>query len=179
MFKYTGNNKQIQLAVTKANSSDVQRVMKLAIKETEYDMSTATSEYLAEEFIFFLQHNAGINIIVYYKWWSKALAYFKPSKPNNIYINGSKLNRSMGSIVGTFYHEAVHMFDAQDDKHSFGHGSNSNKGKQNTVPYKVGALVKAIVDDTKVDNINVENSKISVKDSWFNKLKRFIFGVFL
>ena len=66
--------------------------------------------------------------------WSSAYGYYNPTKPNFIYLNTRKLNRTNASICATLIHEMVHFLDNNSD-FSFGHGSNNPKGKQNTAPY--------------------------------------------
>jgi len=171
MFKYKGNLSAIKDAVIKAHNKEVQVDLSIAIRKEQFDMSTASSIYLANNLIEFIEFN-DINVKIYYKRFSRAVAYFTPSRPRDININGSKLSRTQGSIVATLYHEAAHMFDDWDTVHSFGHGDNSSIGKQNTFPYKVGNLVHGIVDESLID-MNGEYSNIEYKRSAWNIVRRF------
>ena len=183
MFRYDGNLVQIRDAVDKANDTTVRKKLKAAIEGATFDMSTASSDYLAKEFMNFTDEimairSRVITIRTYRKKFSRAIAYFTHNRPHDININTAKLNRTTGSIVGTLYHEAAHMFDHSDKTHSFGHGSNSKDGKQNTFPYKVGALVQAIVDDSTPDYNNTENHDIATKTTLWETIKRFFRGLF-
>lgn len=172
MFIYKGSNVVIKLAVDRANSESVHRRLADMIRKESFDMSTANSNYLASEFTKYVK-TTDIHVKVYYKRFSKALAYFDSMYPKDININGSKLNRTEGSIVGTFYHEAAHMFDHDDKNHTFGHGDNSSVGKQNTFPYKVGGIIQAIVDESIPDYNNTENRNIFIAIHPWTSIKRF------
>lgn len=177
MFKYEGNIVQIVEAVKVANDVEVQKKLTRAIEGETFDMSTASSAYLAKECINFTLTRE-IYVKTYRKRFSRAIAYFSPSRPNDINLNTAKLNRTKGSIVGTLYHEAAHMLDHADELHSYGHGSNSPNGKQNTFPYKVGALVQAIVDESVPNHNNTENQNIKTELSIWETIKRFFRRLF-
>jgi uncharacterized protein (DUF885 family) len=67
--------------------------------------------------------------------WTSAIATTYKRKPGEIYINVKKINqRSVAEYVATLVHEALHLAPL-----SFGHGSNSPKGKENSVNYWVDA----------------------------------------
>jgi hypothetical protein len=149
MFKYTGNNKNIELAVEEANQEWLMGDLIEQINNSEqFDMSEAENEYISAELEYFLDKNT-IFINVYYpKWrWSKAIGYFSAATPTTINVNGYKLNRSTASFVGNFYHELTHMVSSADDYYSFDHGSNDPNGKENTAPYMIGSIVKSLFDD--------------------------------
>lgn len=84
--------------------------------------------------------------------WSKAYAMFNPANPFVISLSTRKLNRSrikrynVASLVGSIFHELVHLVDNQYPHYSFGHGkginANSPTGKENTAPYKMGKMAK-------------------------------------
>ena len=172
MLKYHGRNKQITLATRKVNSHEFREKLSEEIAKQEFDMSTASAEYLSENFKIFLI-NETVNVKTYYRYFSKALAYFTYSRPKDVNINTAKLNRTTGSIGATLIHEAAHMFDYEDKDHSMGHGDNSRIGKQNTFPYKVGNIASAIIDDDLPDYDNMENRNIKVSFSfwaWFKNL---------
>ena len=171
MFVYNGKNKKILSAVKKANDMHIREELRLKIKNTEFEMSTAGSDYLARGFINFVIET-DIFVKPYSRRWSKALAYFTPNRPKDININTAKLKRSEGSIVGTFYHEAAHMFDKYDTDHEFGHGSNSSKGKEKTFPYAVGSLVKDIVNGGGIP------TPVTITPTMWTRFLDFIKGVF-
>lgn len=141
MFIYKGSNKKIIKTTIAANRSSLLNSVRVAMLSEKFEASTATSEELSKGFYDYLNSNT-VFVLTYHKRFSKAVAFFEPSVPNVININTAKLNRSTSSIIGTFYHEAIHAFDQVDDRNMFGHGDNSSVGKQNTVPYRVGALAE-------------------------------------
>ena len=178
MFVYKGSNKKLIEATSKANRLLLTDEFYMAIKNksTDFDMSTASPEYISE-FIWKNKEDVTCNVKTYSKRFTKALAYFTRSRPNDININTYKLNRSMGSIVATLIHEYVHMVDHVDKKHSFGHGSNSRKGKQNTAPYWIDNVAQGMIDG-KPDFNNNESSKIVYKRSVWSRVKRFFRRLF-
>lgn len=65
--------------------------------------------------------------------WTSAVATTFKNKPGEVYINVRKINqRSIQDYVNTLVHESCHVL-------GYGHGSNSPKGKENSVPYWLGA----------------------------------------
>ena len=68
--------------------------------------------------------------------WTAAIATTFKSKPGEIYINVRKVKqRSVADYVGSTIHECLHL-----PPFNFSHGSNSPKGKENSVNFRVGAL---------------------------------------
>lgn len=130
----------------------------IKVKETPFDMSTASAEYISN--IMYLKKNLlTCNVRTYHRRFTRALAYFIPSQPDTVYINTAKLNRSTGSIIATLIHEWVHLVDHDDKTHSFGHGDNSPRGKQNTAPYWIDNLAQSFFNET-LDFNNNQSSKI-------------------
>lgn len=77
-------------------------------------------------------HNE-IAVLEYKTWnpWSAAIGY---SDGQDIYVNIRKIpSLSVLDYVGNFVHEFCHHI-------GYGHGNNSPKGKQNSVPYWCGTL---------------------------------------
>ena len=73
--------------------------------------------------------------------WSKANGYTKKRKPFKIHVNTRKINkRSVDSWVGFLIHETCHLA-------GYSHGSNSPKGKESSVPYKVGSIAKRMAGE--------------------------------
>ena len=107
----------------------------------------------------------------------KRLHIFKKSDPNSIYINTAKLDRSLGSVVATLLHEFIHMVDNYDTLHSYGHGDNSARGKQNTAPYWIDNLAQHHAGDD-IDFNNNESSKIVYRRSMWSMVKSFFRGLF-
>lgn len=169
MFIYDGNKANVLEACRVANQKDTWDLLRdnLLLKES-FDMSTLSPILVYEDIRSFWIEN-DIEIKVYYpKWrWSKAIGYFTPSRPLDININGYKLNRSIDSIVGNFYHELVHLSDNANEFHSYGHGSNNPSGKMNTSPYFIGNVFTNFNDDNA--------SKIVTYTPWWLKILNWLF----
>ena len=64
--------------------------------------------------------------------WTSAIATTFKNKPGKIFINLRKIQqRSVEDYVNTITHEVTHIL-------GYSHGSNSPKGKENSVPYWLG-----------------------------------------
>jgi hypothetical protein len=173
VFKTNSNNTKINEAIKIANDLLNNKELYLRVKEkASYDMSTASPEYLSD-MLYKTKTSLVINVNTYYNRWTRALGYFVPSKPKDIFLNEAKLNRSVGSIVNSLYHERAHAMDYFDKNHSYGHGSNSSSGKQNTFPYFLGNLAQAIVDDNPDFNNN-ESSRIVYRKSLWGRFKSWV-----
>ena len=169
MFKYDGNNEKIIEAVKAANDGDLAIHVVDAIKESlQFDMTIADNDYIADAIRSFLPNN-DIYINVYYPKWrySKAIGYFAPSNPTTININGYKLNRSIASFVGNFWHELVHMISNQDREFDFDHGSNNPSGKENTAPYAIGRIASEYIDYSADE---MSSGQIEYYIPWYKKL---------
>lgn len=69
--------------------------------------------------------------------WTSAIATTFKNKPGEIYINVRKINqRSIAQYVATLSHEATHIL-------GYSHGSNSPKGKEDSLPYWLDAKAEA------------------------------------
>ena len=139
-------------------------------QKMSFDMATCSPEYIAKK----MKQKLGVlkcHVKLYRgRRWSKALAYFTPSDPDAIYINTRRLGRSDGSVIATIIHEWVHLVDHDDLKESFGHGSNSPVGKQNTAPYWIDNLAQGMVDQVE-DYNNNESSNIVYRISGWQRFK--------
>ena len=149
MFLYDGSDQRIIDAVKVANDPRLFKDLLKLIGEKEFfDMSDASPLELRIEFNVFM-NTTTVNIKTYKAaFWSRAIAMFKRSDINSIYLNTRKLNRSTASIVGTCFHEAGHACDAVSDftfNHGYGYGSNSPIGKENTFQYWIGNRAKELV----------------------------------
>lgn len=180
MFFYTGDNITLDICVREANSEILVDSICDAIKHRpKFDMSTIDNESLAEDLREFFNKN--IMFVVVYKplWrWSRALGYYTHKKPTTIHLNHYRLNRNISSLVGTFYHEMVHMMDHFDVYNSYGHGDNSKHGKENTAPYAIGNMAKAMVNNTNIDYNDQRVGQIKLKNSIWFRVKRLFSKLF-
>ena len=175
MFKYEGDNLKIIKAVKIANDPDLAMDLIQEICDVEqFDMTTATSDHVANSIRDFLVEN-DIFINVYYpKWrWSKAIGYFSVNNPTTINVNGYKLNRSTASFVSNFYHELTHMVSASDNIYSYDHGSNNPTGKENTAPYAIGDIAYWLIDEEHKE----EKQEIKTYTPWYIQLLNFIWRI--
>ena len=92
----------------------------------------------------FLSQKVNVTVQTYKPWvfWSRALATTYPGTV--IQLNAYQLKRSVSSFVDTLIHECVHIADNHPEQLCFGHGNNYSKGKENTAPYKSGAISEEI-----------------------------------
>jgi len=174
MFKVSGKykNEKVEAAINIANSDVFKQVLVKKLREvSSYDMTDAKPDYIHRK-LWALLNNENVNVIIYYprNRWSKALAYFTSSKPNDININGYMLNRSVNSIVGTFYHEVTHLVDNRDMIYDYGHADNSSNGKGETAPYKIGTLAKQASEV-----VNYKSDPVVIKKPWYKRLFRWLF----
>ena len=175
MFKYEGSNLKIKEAVIEANSEDVTMLLINDICDTDqFDMTDATNEHISISIQKFLIEN-DIFINVYYpKWkWSKAIGYFSINNPTTININGYKLNRSIASFVGNFYHELTHMVSANDNIYSYDHGSNDPTGKENTAPYAIGDIAYWLAGEEH----KIVGQEFKMYTPWYKKLLNLIWRI--
>jgi len=106
-------------------------------------MATCNAKHIKGLIVdFFKDHFKFVSVDIYYpKWrWSKAIGYTVGDRV--IYINGYKIPfLDDADILELLTHELVHILDAEDKVHSFGHGNNKPQGKENTAPYWIGSFI--------------------------------------
>jgi hypothetical protein len=90
-------------------------------------------------------------------------AYVVPERPNDLFLNKDKLNRSTASIASTIVHELVHAVDRTLKNNSFGHGTNNRTNKENSAPYWIGSLAKCRIGGN-TDCLNKAKSLVSDED---------------
>lgn len=144
MIFYKGSREDLTLATHFTNKLLVGRKgFYLEIRNNpQFDMTNVSNEFIANRLA--TEHKNGeFEVMTYRPWWrwSKAIAMFKRSTPNVIYLNKYRLKRPIESIVGSICHEFVHLVDNKDEVR-YGHGSNNPTGKENTAPYKIGRIGK-------------------------------------
>jgi hypothetical protein len=147
MFAYNGRNKKVILASHMSNLL-MQNHMDFHGKVAcfpQYDMTECDSadilSFMKDRYMNQLQE---IRVKRFWNPWTSAVAAFNPKYPNRIILNSRRIGgRSADSIVGSIMHEFVHLVDNYYTSASFGHGDNYKDGKENTAPYKIGAMAKA------------------------------------
>lgn len=146
-INYNGNIQVLVDAATKANEllANNQFYDYIAQKQG-FDLTMATGQQVADSI---KNCNANLTVFEFVKYFTRVLGYEDPNDPNSVHINvaGNKLNRSLGSIVGTYIHESVHAADATDNNLSYPHNGNSSVGNENTAPYWIGNLAIQMVDE--------------------------------
>ena len=207
MFKYTGKSHLINDCIKIANNLVLDKKFRDRIKECEFDMATCdgiiiekdirnASEYAkvslgfpiyeatenyekTRHFVNYIPVNP-LTVKTYRSKnpWSSALGYFSPSKPDHIFLNNRKLNRTKGSIVATLIHEMVHYCDFLNEVESYGHGDNSPNGKENTAPFYIDNIAESMVDNKEPNFKNVENENIKTHIQLFTKIINMIKGFF-
>ena len=180
MFFTTEQNTLVEIAIKEANDSILLESLVEAIKyRPKFDMSTIDNEDLANAIEKFFKENT-FRIVIYKPlWrWSRALGYYTHEKPLTIHLNKYRLNRTIASLVGTFYHELVHMVDYFDIYDSYGHGDNSPKGKENTAPYAIGNIAKAMVSNIEPTFKDLSVGDIELNDGLWFRFKNFIKNLF-
>ena len=65
--------------------------------------------------------------------------------PSLIHINIWKLDRPVASICNTLVHSCVHAVNAYHNQYYFGHGNEPVAGKENTAPYRIGAIAQHMI----------------------------------
>ena len=81
----------------------------------------------------------------------QAHVYDDPQKPSVINLNRHMLDRPVHSISNTLVHQCIHALNAINPEYSFGHGDNSNEGKEKTAPYWIAALAQKLVGNNTHD----------------------------
>ena len=146
-INYSGNIQILIDAAKKANELlQNDEFYNFINQKTNFDFTTATGTEVAASV---KKCNANLNVITFKKILTRELGYEDLNDPTSIHINvaGNKLNRSLGSIVGTYIHEAVHAADADDNSLSYPHDGNLAAGNENTAPYWIGNLAVQMIDD--------------------------------
>lgn len=178
MFVYNGNISKLIKATELANKLYNNEHFYLEIENKDaFDMSTVSGFYISGKIK--ESENMTINVKTYRSRnpWSSALGYFTSSRPTDINLNTRRLNRSVESIVATFWHEKIHMLDNFDLKQSYGHGSNNPTGKQNTAPFWVDNLAQTLSGG--MPNFNdTSNANYSKKRTTISRIWRAISRIF-
>lgn len=93
-----------------------------------------------------------VEVKLWRPWAWKFSAAVAMTKGTHIWLNKYKLNRSVGSIVGSIVHELSHIVDGKFKNQYYGHGNNYRYGKdfpvgkRRTTPYLFGEIARDYVD---------------------------------
>lgn len=127
------------------------------------------TEYSKSEILEKIKNVNGITTVKLYKSlnpWTRSNAYVSPKHKNTLFLNTRKLWRDKGDIINTIMHECVHVIDFNDNnKIDFGHGDNYSRGKENSVPYRIGQLakdlyLKSLESEMEIESIELDDSRI-------------------
>lgn len=139
------NSKLIE-AVNHSNKIFKVAMFYVDIRKRQFDKATCSGEHIAGKIMEFRDSPREFTVKEYRsRFPSKVNAYVLNNDPNTLYINTRNLGRNMASVVATVVHEAIHSVDHFDTKHSFGHGDNKAKGKENCAPNWIGNHAKRFV----------------------------------
>lgn len=176
-WNYT--NEKVEDAIEEANKLLQKRDFYNKIEsEINFDMANVSASKISTLIQLSKQNKLYVNLYRSRNPWSKAYGYFIPSKPDHIYLNTRKLNRSLGSIVASLIHEMVHYVDNLYPEYSFGHGNNSPVGKEQTAPYRIDFIAQKIIESIGLPNEpsrRAENSNLYTPwyyrvANWFKKI---------
>jgi hypothetical protein len=141
---YTGNRADIHYAIDIVTLLFEYGVIETWISGKEkFDYSSCDPETIALQVQ--LLKNTDPRVVVknlWQPWYWKTKAIHTRGL---ITINSRKIT-SFEGLCGTLAHEFIHAIDAESEE-VFGHGNNSANGKENTVPYYIGAKTKDFVDN--------------------------------
>lgn len=155
-IKYDGSISILREGVAKANellaSSSFYEIIS---QRSNFYYTTATGAQVADSM---KNSNLQLNVKTFKRYLTRELGYEDPHDPTSIHINiaGRKLNRSLGSITGTFIHEAVHAADSDDENLDYTHDGNSARGNEDTAPYWIGNLAVQLIDNP-TQSVDVNN----------------------
>ena len=106
-------------------------------KEDHFTYTNQTVKQVYETIKSHLAKETYIEVDLYKsKWpWSKAIAYTTKGS-SKLFINSRHIpDRSVEDYVNTLTHEFLHLC-------GYSHGSNNPKGKEQSIPYRIGQLAE-------------------------------------
>ncbi len=142
----------VDLALEIFQNDDFYRQISNHDKFDQSDLSPSEIAELLRDF------EIPVNVEGFYPRWFERLRYRKTlayAVGGNVYFNLRKINRSDASLAATLVHETIHVVDNYNEG-SFGHGSNSAEGKDNTAPYWIGNLAFKILTGNPLAELQVE-----------------------
>lgn len=149
-IQYKGLENNVKNAVQNVNTLFQYAAFYDAIRRhRKFEMSNVPPSWIAD-----LVQSCDITMSIEFYYsvnpFSHALSYDDPKNPAVIHLNKWNLNKPVGSICNALVHQCVHAVNAQYPQYIFGHGDNSNEGKENTAPLWIANLAQQIItqDDT-------------------------------
>lgn len=141
---YSGKNSKLKTATKRANEVLRDEGFYAEIKNRTYTHTVAKPKSIA---LSIKNYNFAVTVKTYWNPVGFALAKFKHNDPDSIYINTGKLKRTTNSVVNTLIHEYVHAVDHFDKLLEYGHGGNSNIGKEFSAPYQIGSIAEMMAEE--------------------------------
>jgi hypothetical protein len=108
--------------------------LKEVAAQARFDFTKDSPKMVAEK----IGQGTPVILSTYKKSFTKSIAY-RNVGDNVLYFNTTKNPRAMRFMVNTAVHEFSHVI-------GYGHGSNSSKGKDLSVPYKLGQIAENYAD---------------------------------
>ena len=145
-IRYAGSIQKLIDGVKKANELLGSNTFYEEISKKErFDFTEASGAQIATSL---KNCNLQLNVKTFKQHGTRKLGFEVPTDPTSIHINvvKKKLKRSVGSIAGTFIHEAVHAADADDESLDYPHNGNLAAGNEMTAPYWIGNLAIQMID---------------------------------
>ncbi len=147
MFMTMEKNVMIKEATRVANEIFKDKTFWNKILEVEqFDMTTLDTQSIVNILKASIEEGIITKLYKPFWRWSKAMAKFEANHPDSIFLSSRRLIRhsdwdiNIASLVGSKYHESVHLSDNLCEWANFGHGNNSPIGKEKTAPYLIGDI---------------------------------------
>ncbi len=157
MILYT-NDKRLEAAVDLANSYFASRDFQAdVISINKFDHANVSPDEILRLFNMF---NYAIEVKCTYFGFFFKKVLGRTVGDGHVYLNSSRINRTIWSLGATIVHEASHVVDEFYKDASFGHGSNSNKGKNKTFPYFIGDKAENWI---KLEVLKKESNRLAIK----------------
>jgi hypothetical protein len=132
VFSYKSSLSLIERVAECANAVSKDKTFKDEImKKCNFDYTQDKGKHVFERMV---NHHCVIRSYKTRNPWSKVNATTYKSNDVDLYLNMRK-KRTLAQWVGTTHHECSHNY-------GYSHGDNNPKGKQNSVPYWLGALAE-------------------------------------
>lgn len=129
----------------------------------KFDHANVSPAQIAELFASFSAMNREVEVKVTYFGFFFKNVLGRTVGNGHAYVNSSGLGRQIWKLGATIVHEVSHVVDEYFPKASFGHGSNSSRGKKNTFSYFIDQKAEAwIMREVLKDEIKKLSMKIAL-----------------